>query len=151
VEKDMEALELYIQLEQIRYDNRFSYDIQIDQRLVDEGYSVPPLIIQPFVENAIVHGLFNKSGHGKLDIRLQMLEDKIYCCIEDDGIGRELAQEIRMKNNPHHRSLGLKVTGERIEILNQIHQVNVGVRTIDLVDSEGEPAGTKVEIYLPLL
>src|SRR5690606_12433390 len=111
VEKDMEALELYIQLEQIRYDNRFSYDIQIDQRLVDEGYSVPPLIIQPFVENAIVHGLFNKSGHGKLDIRLQMLEDKIYCCIEDDGIGRELAQEIRMKNNPHHRSLGLKVTG----------------------------------------
>lgn len=151
VEKDMEALDLYIQLEQIRYDNRFNYSIKIDPRLIAEAYSIPPLIIQPFVENAIVHGLFNKSGQGNLEIELQMLEDKIYCRVADDGIGRELAQEIRKKNKPHHQSLGLKVTSERVEILNQIHQVNVGIRTVDLVDSEGHPAGTKVEIYLPLL
>ncbi|QEC51535.1 hypothetical protein FRZ59_03670 [Anseongella ginsenosidimutans] len=151
VEKDMKALELYIQLEQIRYDKRFSYSIKTDPRLVEEAYSIPPLIIQPFVENAIVHGLFNKSGQGNLEIELQLLDDKIYCRVQDDGIGREMAQEIRKKNKPHHQSLGLKVTGERIEILNQIHQVNVGTRTIDLVDSEGTPAGTKVEIYLPLL
>lgn len=151
IEKDMKALELYVQLEQVRYDNRFSYAIKIDPELIDASYSIPPLIIQPFVENAIVHGLFNKRGKGSLEVELQLTGDKIYCRVEDDGIGREMAQEIRKKNKPHHKSLGLKMTSERIEILNQIHQVNVGVNTVDLVDSHGHPAGTRVELYLPLL
>lgn len=151
VEKDIEALELYIQLEQIRYDHRFTYTIDVDPGLLEEDLSIPPLIIQPFVENAIVHGLFNKTGQGKLEIAVQLSENKIHCRIEDDGIGREMAQEIRRKNKPHHKSLGLKVTSERIETLNQIHGANARVETIDLVDTEGNPAGTKVEIYLPLL
>lgn len=151
VGEDLEALKLYLELEQMRFEGKFDYEIIIDET-VDIDYDImPPLLMQPYVENAILHGLNPKPSPGKLSIKLHTENNFLICTISDNGIGREKAAEIRrtmpVKN---HKSMGMKITEDRLRILNEINSSHLSVVVTDLINTQGESTGTKVELFVPL-
>jgi len=110
------------------------------------------MLIQPYVENAITHGLINKeNGKGRLLVEIQLQHDQILCTIEDNGIGRAKAMEIKQKKNDNHHSLGTNITESRLKLVNELYGKNMKVHYTDLLDESGEPAGTKVEINIPII
>lgn len=151
VGEDLEALKLYLELEQMRFEEKFEYEIIIDES-VDPDYDImPPLLMQPYVENAILHGLNPKPVKGKLTIRLYSKNNFLICTITDNGIGREKAAEIRrtmpIKN---HKSMGMKITEDRLRILNEINNSHLSVSISDLKDDDGKSTGTRVDLFVPL-
>ena len=149
VAKDMEALQLYIDLEQLRYNNRFTYKTVIDPALTGGDYRVPSLLIQPYVENAIVHGLSHSEEDGlNLTVMATLENEKIKYVVQDNGIGRAQAAAYNQQNKPYHKSVGLKITEDRINIFNNHPEGNGFVHFTDLTDKENRPAGTRVEIIL---
>jgi tetratricopeptide (TPR) repeat protein len=145
VEKDLQALELYMQLESLRMNNRFSYEMVTDPGLDCEITLIPPLLLQPFVENAIWHGLQGKTGDGLIRIGIKKDNDMLVCSVEDNGIGRVKAKEMK-KTAPDgkHESLGMKITDARIEIINKVKKSNASVLIQDLEQ------GVRVEVRIPL-
>jgi len=150
VGEDMEALKLYIELEQMRFEGKFDYEIIVDES-VDPDYDImPPLLMQPYVENAILHGLNPNPTKGNLTIHLRSENNFLICSIIDNGIGRNKAAEIkRTMPVSKHRSLGMKITEDRLRILNEIHQSRLSVTITDLYN-DNVPMGTKVELFVPL-
>lgn len=148
VEKDIDALKLYVQLEAIRYDFSFEYDFQIAPELT-ENYHIPPMLLQPYVENAIKHGLSNKEeGKRLLTVKLFLEDDHIICTITDNGIGREKAALLKAKSmETPHESLGMKVTESRISLLQELSQ---GKASVEILDLEGDETGTTIKIVLPV-
>ena len=147
--KDIEALQLYVDLEQLRFSNKFSYMVSIDPVLTGGDFRVPSLLIQPYVENAIVHGIAQSGRRGHTLLVAAFLDnDYIHYVIQDDGIGRRKAAEYNRQNKPHHRSIGLKITEDRINIINQRQNSAGAVQVIDLYDEDGQAAGTKIEITI---
>jgi sensor histidine kinase YesM len=106
---------------------------------------VPSLLIQPYVENAILHGLNNKDGKGHLTISIKEEDETVLFEIEDDGIGREAAIKLRQQNFPSHKSMGINLTEERLRLINE-HR-NVSVEVVDLRNEHG-PCGTRVKIWV---
>lgn len=147
---EIESLELYIKLEQMRARHSFDYEICVAPDLVPENYEVPPMLLQPFVENAIWHGLSPKKDRGKVKISISKGREVIRCVIEDDGIGREAAQAINDAKQVKRQSMGMHITSERMEIINKMYHTNNRVRIIDLHDEEGKARGTKVVLSIPL-
>ncbi|WP_221392984.1 sensor histidine kinase [Dyadobacter sp. NIV53] len=148
---ELEALKLYIEMEGVRFDNKFDYRIILDENVYPDSIEVPSLIIQPYVENAIWHGLLHKETNGSLLVQISMQgENVLQCIIEDDGIGRAKAMEYRSKSAMNKKSLGMKLTEDRIAILNQDSKTNASVKIQDLVDDSGEAAGTRVVIVIPV-
>ena len=151
VGEDLEALKLYLELEQMRFEGKFDYEIIVDES-VDSDYDImPPLLMQPYVENAILHGLNPKPEKGKLTIRLSSKNNFLICTIADNGIGREKASEIR-RTMPvkKYKSLGMKITEDRLRILNEINNSQLSVSITDLKDGDGKALGTMVELFVPL-
>jgi ligand-binding sensor domain-containing protein/putative methionine-R-sulfoxide reductase with GAF domain len=145
--KDMETLKLYIELEELRCDKKFAYQINIADEIMNGDYKVPPLVIQPFVENAIHHGLLNKiDTDKKLMIKVAVCNHHIYYCIEDNGVGRAKAGDYKKINKPVYESMGMQITTDRINLFNQ--NKNGSVKITDLVNEYNEPAGTRVEVEL---
>jgi sensor histidine kinase YesM len=151
VGEDLEALKLYLELEQMRFEDKFDYEIIIDPS-VDADYDImPPLLTQPYVENAILHGLNPKPEKGKLTITFSSKNNFLICTITDNGIGREKAAEIkRTMPVSKHKSLGMKITEDRLRILNEVNNSKLSVTITDLKDENGNALGTKVELYVPL-
>ena len=143
---DLKALELYMQLEALRMNNKFSYEIKVDEDINKENILVPPLILQPFVENSIWHGIAKKEGQGKILIHIKKEgADMINCIVEDDGIGRKQSANIKMAVPQQEKSsLGVKITQSRIDILNKIKNSKAAVELSDLAQ------GLRVEVKLPL-
>jgi LytS/YehU family sensor histidine kinase len=156
INNEIQLLELYIQLEQLRFNNKFDYHITIDERIDMENTLIPPMIIQPYVENAILHGLINKNDKGDLYLSLERNNGSLICQIEDNGIGRARAQLLEQGKVSRHKSLGIKVTEERIAGLSDLLNYNMEVVIDDLFeikqDSEDapQPAGTRVTISIPI-
>ena len=149
VVKDMETLQLYIDLEQLRFNNKFSFTTHIDPALRNGDYSVPSLLVQPYVENAIVHGLaHSEEANLNLTVAAQLENNNIKYIITDNGIGRQQAAIYNMQNKPHHKSVGLSITEDRINNFNKETDKKDAVKIIDLYDSNKKPAGTKIEIIL---
>jgi len=151
VGEDIETLKLYLELEQMRFEEKFEYEIIVDDS-VDPDYDImPPLLMQPYVENAIQHGLNPMDIKGKLIIRLFSENNFLICTITDNGIGRERAAEIkRTMPFSRHRSLGMKITEDRLKILNEINSSQLSVIITDLKNADGTSSGTKVELFVPL-
>ncbi len=148
VAEEINALNLFLELEIMRFDKKFEYSISIDPD-IDQNYDrIPSMLIQPYVENAIIHGLLPKQGTGKISITLQKQQDTILCTIEDNGIGRENSKQFQ-KNRVQHKSMGMSITQERLDILNAGFNSNISCEVIDLFD-KGEPAGTRVQLIIPL-
>lgn len=150
--KEIESLNLYVELEQLRFDNKFSFEIVNNVKTENELISIPPLIIQPFAENAIWHGIMHRENTegGRLKIHFNVESNNLICTVEDNGIGRKKANELRRQNKPEHISLGTQITESRIDLINKLHKSKLKINYIDLCDDEMQPAGTKVEITFPL-
>lgn len=152
VSQERHQLELYLQLESMRFDHQFSYAIHVNPDVDENHTRIPSLLIQPFVENAIWHGLLNKPGGDKmLQINITKEGDKIVCSVEDNGIGRNRALEIKAGNKSSYKSLGTKITQQRLELLSAIHGKNFRISYEDLFNKFGNPQGTRVNIYLPMV
>lgn len=147
---DLEALRLYIEMECMRFDNLFDYEVKIEKGLDIEGCLIPPMLLQPYVENAIWHGLMQKKGEkGKLGLALRRENGHLLCIIEDNGIGREAARQTKPKSGATRKSYGMKITSDRLSLLNKISKANASVHIYDLKDSVGNAAGTRVELLIP--
>ncbi|MDN5202716.1 tetratricopeptide repeat protein [Fulvivirgaceae bacterium BMA10] len=145
---EIKLLEYYIQLEALRFDQKFEHQIDIDDNLDIHNMEIPFLLIQPYVENAIVHGLHNREEKGSLRVSLQDCEQHILCTVEDNGIGRQMAAQL--KKQKQHISRGMSVTTRRLELLNRDKKNKTLVEVTDLYDQHQHVAGTKVEIKIPI-
>lgn len=149
VAEEIQALELYLELETMRFDKKFLHTIKVDPE-IDQTYDrIPSMLIQPYVENAIIHGLLPMQGNGKILITLEKQNDTILCTIEDNGIGREKSKEFKKNRVQQHKSMGMSITQERLDILNSSLNSNINAEIIDLFDN-GKAAGTKVLLIIPL-
>ncbi len=150
--QDMTALKLYIDLEQMRFNNKFTYREKIDPQLFSGDYNVPSLLIQPYVENAIVHGLAHSDHKDlKLTVTATLENDFIKYVIEDNGIGRNKAGDYNKINKLHHKSVGLKITEDRVRLFNNEEHLNGHIKIVDLYDKNNQPRGTRVEVKLKAL
>lgn len=151
LENELETLRLYIELEVMRFKEKVSYHIVIADGIDAPYVEVPPLLLQPYVENAIWHGLMHKEFGGIVHIGIsQPDEHLLHIEITDNGVGREKAAEYKSKSIIRHKSFGLKMTGERIQVINELYDIKTEVRLLDLVDDRGVPAGTRVIIDIPI-
>jgi len=157
---ELEALKLYIEMEAIRFETKFTYSIKTDKNVQPDAIFVPPLIIQPYVENSIWHGLYvensiwhgllHKEEAGHLDIHVSLTNHILTCTIEDNGVGREKAKELKSKSASTKKSLGMKLTEDRLALLNKQTQLESTVVITDLYHTNGSPAGTRVIIQIPI-
>ncbi|MDR0792686.1 MAG: histidine kinase [Chitinophagaceae bacterium] len=147
-EADMESLKLYLQMEQLRCSNSFEYSFSVDEKLLQDCYTVLPMGIQPFLENAINHGLMHKKeGEKKLQITIQSIGNDILYTITDTGIGREAAGVINRHNKPEHISSGIRIAIDRINLYNHSEQSD-SVRITDITDNNNRVTGTCVEVRI---
>jgi streptogramin lyase len=148
---EVDALRLYIEIEHLRLEGKFDYTIDIDSSIPIRQVQIPPMILQPFVENAIWHGLMHKDGKGMLRVHIQDMGRQIQCVIEDNGIGRVRSAELRKSQMEHRKSEGMQITADRIALINKIYQIHTEVDVIDLKHEDGTAAGTRVVIHVPLI
>lgn len=151
LEQELKMLNLYIELEQLRFDNRFDYLLLISEEVETEEVYIPGMLLQPYIENAIWHGIVNleNSRRGKLTIEMTLQDELLKITITDNGVGREMSKSF--KKDQHHKSVGLEITGKRLEVMNQLYgEKTASVAVTDLFDNDRNPAGTKVEITIPI-
>jgi hypothetical protein len=150
LESELESLQLYLELEAVRFDHHFEFNIKVDDELETDVIKVPPLIIQPYAENAIWHGLMHKEEKGHLEIELFQQDDFLCCKIADDGIGRKKASELKSKSSSTHKSMGMQITASRIEMLQQKKHLDASIKITDLVLADGSAGGTEVLLKIPV-
>ena len=144
--KEIELLELYVKLEHNRFKEKFDYQINIDKTIDLDEFSIPPMLLQPYIENAIWHGLRYKDDRGTLKINIKQLdEETLSVSIEDDGVGRKKSQELKTKNQLKQKSKGMSTIKKRVSILNSMYQDRISVSVSNLFEDE---TGTKVELLL---
>ena len=151
LENELSLLESYIQLEELRFKGKIGYKISVDESLEKENTFLPSMVLQPFVENAIWHGLMHKQADEKgiININIREENDRLLCTIEDNGVGRERAQQLREKSVLKNKSMGMKITEERLRLLSQ-ERLEQLIRVTDLKDALDHALGTRVEINIPL-
>jgi tetratricopeptide (TPR) repeat protein len=146
--EELEVLQLYLDMEQLRFKDAFDYTIVLDDELDAGDIQVPPLLLQPFVENAVWHGLMNRSQRGLLTISLHADHDILTCVIQDNGVGRRKAEMLKSKSAQKHKSMGLQITAERLNLLTGNGSPGHYFEIEDLYDAEGQPAGTRVVLKI---
>ncbi len=145
INKELRFLNVYLQLEKLRFGKEFNYCISYYE---NNDLEVPSLLIQPFIENALVHGLLHKSGKKELNIKFSFTQNKLQCIITDNGIGRIKAKEIGERQGNHHESFALGAIEKRLEIFKKQYNQNIGYSIEDLY-LNGAAAGTKVVVIMP--
>ncbi|TAF72585.1 MAG: hypothetical protein EAZ53_15515 [Bacteroidetes bacterium] len=144
LDKEIEIIKMYLKLENQRFEDKFSYDFKINPEIETEAIKIPPMLIQPYIENAIWHGLRYKQEQGYLLVEINEIGNKIRIIIEDNGIGRIKSQEIKTKNQSEHKSTGMKNTQSRLQIMNELFDSNMTVVVSDLHPN----FGTHVQIEI---
>ena len=151
LEKELQTLTLYIEMEAMRFKNKVRYSIEVANDIDVSYIEIPPLLIQPYVENAIWHGLMQKKEGGFIRITTSMAAHNLLRIeISDNGVGRKQAQEYKSKSVTTKKSFGLKMTSERMQLINQVYRTNTSVEIIDETDEQNNACGTKVIIEIPL-
>lgn len=148
IKDEIQALEIYLDLESLRFKNKFEYRIEIDPNLDVMYDQIPPLLIQPYVENAIMHGIMHLEKKGLIEIKIERSGDFMKVCVKDNGVGRARAKQF--DNQKMHKSRGMSITKDRLEIINASRKSNLSLKISDLKDENGDAVGTLVEIYIPL-
>lgn len=146
VETEVMILKNYLELEKLRFQGKFDYGIEVDDE-IDYDIGIPPMLIQPHVENAILHGVKPMEAKGRIDIRFIVNEDTLICEVEDNGIGRKRSKELNKRRD--HRSMATQINKDRIRLLKTSLSDQVDIQIIDKVSSSGDAEGTKVIIKLP--
>lgn len=149
--EELESLQLYIDLENIRIESELKYKVEVADEVNIKTMLIPSMVLQPFVENSIVHGLLNKEGEKRITLRVKKEISHIYCEIEDNGIGRARAKELNKNRTRKHESTAMKATKERLELLNVDKERKLTINIIDLFDEEQNPCGTLVQVFIPFI
>jgi tetratricopeptide (TPR) repeat protein len=148
---ELDALTLYLELECLRFKDKFEYTVTVDEEIDPLMYKVPTMLIQPYVENSICHGLKHIDGKGIVKIDIKLGKEILICTIEDNGIGREAAREKEVSNGNGHNSLGTRITNSRLDLVNSLYGTSLKTVYTDLKNENNEPAGTRVEIHIPIM
>lgn len=146
--EEIEAIKLYLQLENLRFENSIQIEFDVAKDLDLEEINIPAMIIQPFVENAIKHGLTQKNGEKRLYIGFQRKNNMLEVIVEDNGIGREAA--LKRKKNEEHMSVSEGINRKRLEIINQLYNANCDLEIVDKLDEQKGPTGTKIILGIPI-
>lgn len=147
---ELETTFLYVKLEKLRFDDSFEFNYHINEKIDTDEILIPPMLLQPYIENAIKHGLMNKPSDRKLWLRIETMPYKTLITIEDNGIGREQASLLR-KNIFKHQSMGMNINDERVKLLSITSDWHIDIQIIDKKTPDDKSDGTKVMIYLPLI
>jgi sensor histidine kinase YesM len=148
---ELAALNLYLELESLRFKDRFDYTVRVDEEIDPTMFKVPTMLIQPYVENSITHGLMPGKGKGSVTIEIKSGKDCLICIIEDNGIGRDAAREKNGKSDLNHNSLGTRITNSRLDLVNSLYGTSLKTIYTDLRNDSGEATGTRVEIHIPIM
>jgi ligand-binding sensor domain-containing protein len=140
----------YLALEKIRFENSFDYSIKVDPAIKTEDYKIPVMLLQPYIENSIRHGIrYKKDGAGMITVEFKLKENELICIIQDNGIGRQKAEELKSKQHIEYQSKGMLLTSERIETINKTLSEKITIDVEDLYDESKKAAGTKIIIHFP--
>jgi len=148
LEDELEMLKLYLDMERLRFKNNFTYHIHVSESIEPESIFIPPLLLQPFAENAIWHGLMHKQGNGRLEVEIDKKDSMLVCVISDNGIGREAAIALHRKSAVKEKSMGMHITKERLSLINGHLNENEYFEINDLRDEGGNASGTSVKLKI---
>lgn len=151
LEDELDALRLYIEFERTRFENKFDFSIDVAEDVDVADIPIQPLLIQPFVENSIWHGLLHKDGIGHLLVRVFMEDQFLMVIVEDDGIGRGKSREYNSAKSSTYKSMGMQITKDRLRMMAKVQNSNSGYEIVDLVNTDGTPAGTRVILKIKVL
>ena len=148
LDDELETLRLYLDMEKLRFKNAFDYTFNVADEIEVENIFIPPLLLQPFAENAIWHGLMHKPEKGFLSFDFSIEEKFLTCIITDNGIGREQAQILKSKSSEKQKSMGLKITTDRLSLLNTASNKQTFFTIEDLKDENSNVSGTRVQLKI---
>lgn len=150
---EIEFLKLYLELEKKRFNYNFDYEIEVEEEVDNNDCFIPPMLLQPYIENTVVHGLSNRETGGKVRIYFQIRNDELICTITDNGIGRKRAMELRKLRvgESQHRSLGMSILDTRLNLLHELTGKSYNVLVKDLKNARGEAMGTRIRIWIPVI
>jgi len=144
---EIELLEQYMAAEAMRFENKFTWQVELDESLDPEEIMLPTMILQPFVENAIWHGFSRKASLGHIRIEFKKQDQLLICTVEDNGIGRIESGKNKAEAHP---SKAVQITEQRLQLIEKKSFPKTSLQIVDLYDESGAPSGTKVEVRLPL-
>jgi hypothetical protein len=147
---EIAILESYLELEKLRTNNKFDFHLTVNEIIDTETIEIPPMIVQPFVENAVLHGIKQKSGKGNITIQFTLMNHHLYCEITDDGIGRNKARELKAISSAAHTSSAIMITTERLQQLGKKNNSEASIKMIDLKDENCLASGTKIILQIPI-
>lgn len=149
LEDEMNQLKLYIELEAVRFGDKFTYELEVDETLQNGVFKIPGMLVQPLVENALLHGIMNRGdAGGKLLVTFEKKGENVFCVVEDNGVGRTSAAVIKAQKIQHYQSSALPNITERLNLLQKVTHQQVQLKLIDLIEN-GQPSGTRAELYIP--
>ncbi len=151
LKEELDALQLFIEFEELRFSKNFLYEINVDENIESDEIYLPPLMIQPFVENAIWHGLMHKDTQGTLQIKIYEQQDILKISVKDDGIGRQKSQELKSKSGSKKKSYGLQITDDRIKLIKDKFGIDSSLEILDLYDRNNKASGTEIILTIPVL
>ncbi len=146
---DLMALKLYMQLEQLRMNHTFDFNITMAGNIDPEVIQIPPLLIQPFVENSIWHGLNHRSAGGMIDLKFTRDDKMLTCVIDDNGAEGGVKESFDLSNLVKKTSMGIELIQERMEVINQLYKVKTQYTFTDLLDNDMKKIGKRVTLVLP--
>ncbi len=148
LEDEISYLSAYLSLEKLRFKEKMNYSIEIDPAINRKKISIPPMLIQPYVENSIRHGLRHQTdGNGHIKIQIGPAASTLSVIIDDNGIGREKAMQYKTNEHIEYQSRGMSLTADRVRLINSIHGDSIRIEITDLKDDQGRALGTRVAIY----
>lgn len=148
--EEIDALKLYLQLEKDRFEEALHYTMHVSNKLNTKNIKVPSIFIQPYVENALKHGLLHKKSNRELTISFYLEQNNVICCIEDNGVGREASKKIKEMRGAQHKSYATKANQKRLDLINTDRTKKIDVSIIDLYSNNKEATGTKVVVKIPI-
>ncbi len=148
LKEEVRSIQYYLDLEKLRFENKFSYTLKVDKNIDQEFIQIPPMIVQPYIENAIIHGLLHKSTKGRLEIGFKLKNESVICTVLDNGVGRVRSGEIDKDSGIKRKSRGMLITKARLEILNRQSDDQFSVLIDDLKDAKGVAKGTRVTLNI---
>ncbi len=149
IDKEIESLQNYLELEQLRFNNKFEFRIHSSASIEDD-MALPPLLVQPFVENAILHGIVPKEGDGRIEVYFNVISGQLVCTITDDGIGLSKSRAMKQNSVKAHQSMALEITKKRLEMMETSTQQKANVTMAEVHNIDNQIIGTKIIITLPI-
>ena len=146
--EELEMLELYLQMEKLRFKNSFDYTLHKKNGIDTDTIFIPPLLLQPFVENAVWHGLMHKKDNGRLDVDVSTEKNILYCVITDNGVGRSAATAFQSKSAEKQKSMGMEITKHRMALINDDANEKTFFEIEDMYDESGNGKGTRVVLKI---